>query len=165
MDERLWELLFGRYSLRGDVKRGMDMANEADALMHATTPEGKALYWVPREPWIVGDPSLTAAVEAVLFLASLEGGIMVTPTGPQAPAEVSNQLAVFAAVNKATHHEVEWTNPPDVLGDIPEGAADGPSAESEAPAGKTEESTTRAPMVRAANEARQELGLGPLKEE
>jgi len=147
------------FGFREDVKRGIDMAGEEANLMQGTTEDGRTIYWFDQPPYLLGDTSLIAEVETQLYMESLDGGVLVTPTGPWVVADESNPLAVFGAANLATSHTITWKNPPDVLGDIPEGAADGPSPVEEEDAGVTASAPNpRAPMVRAANEARSQLG-------
>jgi hypothetical protein len=97
------------------------MANEQEKLMNGTTPDGQKIYWLPAKPWLMGDADLVGRVRAELFVRSLEGGLNVTATGPWVPAEESNQLAVFAATNIVTRHDIDWKNPPDVTFGKPPG--------------------------------------------
>lgn len=94
--------------------------DEDTEVMRANTRDGGHVTWVPMKPYLLGTPKLVAKIRTKLFMESRTGGIMVTPTGPLVEADPSNKLAVYAAINELSRHDVKWVNPPDITFGAPE---------------------------------------------
>lgn len=100
-----------------------EMTDTPTTGMAGVMDTGATVLWMPREPFLMGNPELVAKIRTYLFLTeSRSESIAVTPTGPFVAPTITDREAVFGAGNAVTNYGITWTNPPDVTYGAPSDA-------------------------------------------